>query len=741
MGCIAKCNRHFDSNHTRIPLLQRAAPLRALRMRNHIPCVSRPALSILKLFDFELDETLWAKGKNCIVSTAEDIHNLKSSVLLNRTLPTRQQIWQEAERLANYFGAIGVSSVLCVPGSAQKRPANNILYAAHHPPDARWSSAVARDPSRWWPNPVNDPVDDAATSGRRECVGLLIGEDVIVVDFDKLDKEENLAFFEHVAGLCPLDSPMEFTKGGAHMFFRQSDYGRRVFQFLTRLDDIDVITIAGTGSPSYIEIAPSKFKRAVPGRRLGDGPLPVVPAKVIDALVMHQRATAAQRRPTQTDGLLPDGGEAALERPSPPKMPRLAFGSHWLHELTASEAKTLFAAVGMTEMMCSTKGSAQTTFMRCAPGGRCYLPHCVRTDHDGNFEISTFKTTGHVTIHHVGTTFRIKTADGTETIEKQGFVHVPLTASVLRALHAAWARWPGSKCKAASTDAVFAVDNAHGYEWRVFTPWLLSDRDADAASELRIGAELWCTPNPRAAAGPTPWLDVKHLERLGFSDVHYRHEYGPLDSNTSFRYGESAYCWRFLSGDRCPKCFNLHDDGFSVVSFAADVNKPVLFARCCQREGVGLIGGQLPPLTAEATLRETRKVTELAAMFAEPIESGSARPSPLTDSAEDIATFGALLDVVKAACGQRAAMIKACSAVFASCWDAPWVCRAKVRPIEPGQYFEETYGHKAKAAGYCSTTGFYVVCSGKADFRVVPKRKSAVPLRMPSNYAEWCVDI
>jgi hypothetical protein len=128
-------------------------------------------------------------------------------------------------------------------------------------------------------------------------------------------------------------------------------------------------------------------------------------------------------------------------------------------------------------------------------------------------------------------------------------------------------------------------------------------------------------------------------------------------------------------------------------------------------------------------------------MFAEPDEAVSVHPT-LTDSAEDTARFGALLDAVKSANGQRDAFVEACTAVFRACWDAPWVARARVRPVEPGKYFTETYSCRAKAAGYCCKTGFYMVCDGaKGDFRVTPRRKSGVPLLMPAAYAPWCVNI
>ena len=705
-------------------------------VRNHIPMCSRPTVSILKLFEYELDETVWTGGRDSIITTAEEVHSLKSAVLLNRTVPTPRQIWQEATRLANYFDSIGISTVMTVPGARDltapddpvegkslKVPAKHVRYAASTAPDARWSRAMARDPAFWWPT-----EGSAITPAPCAALGLLVGADVIVIDFDRLAEEDSLAFFEHIASLCPDGSPMEFTRNGAHMFFRQTDYGREAFPFVTHFGAIDVVTVASTGTPSYVEVAPSKFKRSVPGRRLGDAPLPTIPDDVVDALAAHQRACLKRKLIV---GIVPDGGEAACEPHD--KMPRPALGTRWLHGLDTVEAKTLFAAVGMPRMVAGTRGPTATTFMRLVPGARCYLERCVRVDHSNDFQISTHSVTGHVTVHHVGKTFRTVTADGAESDERQSFAFVPLTVATLRVLHAAWSRWPAAKCKAATDGAVFALQSAEGYKWRDFTPW------ATSPGPMRLSQDLWAAPDTQETArGPKPWRDARELERLGMVNIEYRRERGPL-ADASTRYGDSAYSWSFNSTNRCPSCSRVHGKAYMVISFESDVSKPVLFAECSTK-GLGL-NGELPPLTEAAALRETRRLLELGAMFAEPAEAASVHPT-LTDSAEDTARFGALLGAVKSANGQRDAFVEACAAVFRACWDAPWVARARVRPIEPGRYFAETYAQRVKAAGYCCKTGFYVVCRGdKGDFRVTPRRQSGVPLLMPTQYAEWRVVI
>ena len=732
MARIAKC----EQPHTR-PSLQRVEPVLEPHTAEPQPQMcSRPAVSILKLFEYELDETVWTGGRDCTVTTAEEVHLLKSAVLLNKTVPTPRQIWREATRLANYFDSVGITTVLTVPGARDltapddlvegkslKVPAKHVRYAASTAPDVRWSGAMARDPAFWWPT-EGSTITPAPCAG----LGLLIGGDVIVLDFDRLADEDSLAFFEHIASLCPVDSPMEFTRNGAHLFFRQTDYGREAFPFVTHFGAIDVVTVASTGTFSYVEVSPSKFKRTVLGRRLGDGPLPGIPDTVVDALAAHQRACLKRK----AGGEVLHGGEAACEPLE--KMPRPAMGAHWLHGLTADEAKAIFTAVGMHLMVAGTKGPAATTFMRLVAGARCYLGRCVRVDHSNDFQISTHSATGHVTVHHVGKTFRIVTADGAESDERQSFAFAPLTTDTLRVLHAAWSRWPAAKCKAAADGAVFALQSAEGYEWRDFTPW------ATSPGPMRLSQDLWAAPDTQETArGPKPWRDARELERLGLHNLEYLRERGPL-ADASTRYGDSAYSWSFNSTDRCPSCSRVHDKAYTVFSFESDVSKPVLFAECTSR-GVGLYDGQLPPLTEAASQRETRRLKELGAMFAEPAEAASVHPT-LTDSAEDTARFGALLGSVKSANGQRDALVEACAAVFSACWDAPWVARARVRPVEPGRYFAETYAQRVKAAGYCSKTGFYVVCRGdKGEFRVAPKRKSGVPLLMPSAYAPWCVNI
>ena len=519
---------------------------------------SRPALEAFKLDQFELQPgvVLQAAAASDVAPLlpASVLHKLRAAVVKNSTepvsgasaMPVRKAFWSGCQELQARLQAEGVSA-LVVPSGVQgthrgKCPAKHVRSASTYCESERWTLDKATDSSHWF------------GPGTSECVGLglFLFSDTIALDFDDLWDEARLEVFERLLPLFT-DAPLEFTRNGAHVYFRSTAHSRSVLPFRMNglVPKVDFLTGWSTQSPSFIAIAPSKNKRFVPGREVGVQPMPPIPDKLVDELVALRAAwkesTGAAGEPEQRPAKRRREGDS--ENAGAAAEPDHSF----LSRLAPAAAQRLFESVGLSHLS-GIHYKHGAWFARSE--GPCCIRGCTkRESHTQNFylfqknewSMAVAYTEGE-SKHHAGLQ-KLKVA--------------PLTPALRDALRTAWLEVNPSR----GQDA-FELRADGENTWRQFEPW------------QAIPAATWNVQRQgELLSMPAPWY---YQRCFGLDVTEFMGEHGPE--------GNARHGWAFASTTPCDACGCVHAEPYAVKTYNAI---GTLLFRPCKPKGerIGSRGG------------------------------------------------------------------------------------------------------------------------------------------------------
>jgi len=236
---------------------------------------SRSALEVFKLEQFKLRPGVVlqaaAASDTAPLLPASVLRDLRAAVLKNSTepvlmegqTPERDAFWSDCQELQARLRAEGVNALVVPAGVTPanekekqvelrgKRPALHVRFRWSDP--ERWTLEKATSLSHWF------------GPGKGHCVGLglFLFSDTVALDFDDLSDEAGLEVFERLLPHCA-DAPLEFTKKGAHAYFRTTAYSRSLVPFhkAPLFEKFDSLTARNAeGTPSFIAIAPSMRAR------------------------------------------------------------------------------------------------------------------------------------------------------------------------------------------------------------------------------------------------------------------------------------------------------------------------------------------------------------------------------------------------------------------------------------------------------------------------------------------------
>ena len=178
--------------------------------------------------------------------------------------PQRSHCWyKEAVRIQETLVRYGLGAVVM--------PQRNKAPLTKHK-DGAWPAAGALN-KRFW------------TSA--QGVGMLVYGDMFVLDFDHLETQERLDFFDICIPLMA-GAPREVTGGGVHVFFVATEASRAAFPYKVDVHQIDIITVTRRGTAHNLEVAPSGNKRWVAGWSLLEVRPSPVPDALVELLVLHR---------------------------------------------------------------------------------------------------------------------------------------------------------------------------------------------------------------------------------------------------------------------------------------------------------------------------------------------------------------------------------------------------------------------------------------------------------------------
>ena len=505
------------------------------------------------------------------VIPASVVHAVKAALTMNASEPDALVIWEDAQALQTAFLGAGELTLVVPAGVSEtgkrgKNPARHVRTAVSRPAWRRWDLQKARSPVQWF----GDAADD--------CVGLglLVYHDAVVLDFDDLDDEARLQRFE---ALMPLfgDAPLEFTRSGVHVFFRTTPHSRASFPtvrlgLLGRESHVDWLTVSEPGTPAFVAIAPTLFKRPLPGRQLGKVPMPGISDGLVDALLKLRLANDCGPSRPPVCGKRARDVAATHPRPEVP-----CFLAH----IGCAMATALFESVGLSKISSVRYSPRKGGSWRAKSEGPCCMPGCTYgRPHTDTWTLRLHPSSGSLVVSYWkrqgldGHTFT--DSDGNE---KQMYKFAVLSLEMLVALHGAWRAH-----NALPADWSFELrrcDGAGGgVTWRDFTPWAQDNRNPIRVQEGEPAAPWMLRRDGALRSMPAPWYDVR--DRRVPAPSAFLGEHGPVPAKPG---GDRdavgfAYGWRFISAAPCTTCGQVHDGVWSVKTPADAHGAAVLFAPC-----------------------------------------------------------------------------------------------------------------------------------------------------------------
>ena len=471
--------------------------------------------------------------------------------------PLKVTSWHaEAGKLYEALARHGLGAVV-IPQKADKSPLVSFVGPKD---DCKWPAAGALRQSEW---------------SRAGGLGLLIYEDVVVLDFDKMDiVQERVDFF--VSCIPMMESaPREVSGGGVHVFFAATELSRTVFPAKTKAPDIDIITVTGTGSGHNLNVAPSGNKRWVAGCSIFDLAPPPIPDELVRLLKDARDQMMAAAKATARDA--GPGGEPAKRSDTPAEHRPVARQSDlgdagWLSRAGDVLGTKLFSLVGLVDCKPARHGNGWYSRSDCP----CPFPGCAKV-HRNNYVIGLNKF-GSVSLTYLN-------ADE----HYPGTMVVELDTAAIRAMQDAWAA-AGETGLVRGDGCFYKSAVASGGErvtWRVFLPWEVRDGGRSLNSVPR---ELWGAAHSdlwgAGAAQLTPMMDVATIladvalaEHIKLTVKDFLGESGPSAS------GKTLCSVQFTSADACHVCKKVHDKPYTVALTKTYGEKVTIYAPCVDGKG------------------------------------------------------------------------------------------------------------------------------------------------------------
>ena len=520
---------------------------------------TRPAFAFLKVDHFALKprhslRVLDGDGGGEPLTSAT-LAEICRSIELNSTEPSTAAVWAESQKLIRHFDEAGILS-LTVPsgvdgnGDRGKRPALHVRVAAHkHPRSRLWDRDKAGDEAAWF-GPDTKP-----------CVGLgvFLYSDMVCLDFDHLELEANLRVFEEVIRMCPADTPREITSGlvkpqnvsakcGVHLFFLQSAYSREMGLACAQVPictHVDYLTAYSNATPHFVAVAPTAYKRPVPGCILGEAPLRAIPNALVDAL-LHRRKALAAAATGEANAVGDNADQRPAQKPRVERAPRLAeaFATGWFAE--CGQGDYLFKLAGLTDSKATPLNADAFTSRSGCP---CPWPLCHGYVHSNNYAlgVNAYGT--------IGLTYYGKAKEHVNLMKA-----IELDEAVTRRLQDAWWRVHGAASALSRGDGCFY--RGGDAVWRVFFPWEV--RTAKAAGETGgrcnngVPPALWRAKSDGTMDVADVAAHIESASHLRIAVDTFLGEFGPSG-------GATGVGFEFRSRNTCPLCHEVHTAVYRVA--------------------------------------------------------------------------------------------------------------------------------------------------------------------------------